>query len=220
MSSGLRRFVLTGRTPAGSRQALVDRFQQDDEMRVFLANIVAGGVGLNLTAATQVVFNDLDWVPANHWQAEDRAYRIGQTRTVNVTYVVGRGTLDDFVQAVLEAKAALVTRDRRGRGHRGRPVWQRPGRTAARAPCHLAGSRRYVRADRRRAAHRPTAASGLPTRFAARTASARRRHEPPSRRGRCRGACGEPSQGLLKVLAGTASRRYPHREHLASRPRL
>ena len=77
-------------------------------MRVFVANIVAGGMGLNLTAATQVVFNDLDWVPTNHWQAEDRAYRIGQTRTVNVTYFVARDTIDDFVQAVLETKAALV----------------------------------------------------------------------------------------------------------------
>jgi hypothetical protein len=54
------------------------------------------------------VFNDLDWVPANHWQAEDRAYRLGQTRTVNVTYVVGQGTIDDFVQTVLETKSALV----------------------------------------------------------------------------------------------------------------
>ena len=75
---------------------------------MFIANIIAGGTGLNLTAATQVVFNDLDWVPTNHWQAEDRAYRIGQTRTVNVTYVVARDTIDDFVQAVLETKAALV----------------------------------------------------------------------------------------------------------------
>ena len=106
---GASAVVLTGRTPSASRQALVDRFQQDDAIRVFVANIVAGGVGFNLTAATQVVFNDLDWVPANHWQAEDRAYRIGQARTVNVTYVVARNTLDDFVQAVLEAKAALVT---------------------------------------------------------------------------------------------------------------
>ncbi len=100
--------LLTGRTPTSKRQALVDRFQEDETVRVFLANIIAGGIGLNLTAASQVVFNDLDWVPANHWQAEDRAYRIGQTRTVNVTYLVGTGTVDDFVQAVLETKGALV----------------------------------------------------------------------------------------------------------------
>ena len=98
-----------GKTPADRRQALVDRFQKDDRVRVFLANIIAGGIGTNLTAATQVVFNDLDWVPANHWQAEDRAYRIGQTRTVNVTYLVARDTIDDFVQTVLEKKAALVS---------------------------------------------------------------------------------------------------------------
>ena len=101
--------VLTGKTPAAQRQTLVDRFQQDESVRVFLGNIVAAGIGINLTAATQVVFNDLDWVPANHWQAEDRAYRIGQTRTVNVTYMVAAGTIDDFVQGVLEKKAALVS---------------------------------------------------------------------------------------------------------------
>ncbi len=100
--------VVTGKTPTASRQPLVDRFQGDTDVRVFIANIIAGGTGLNLTAATQVVFNDLDWVPTNHWQAEDRAYRIGQTRTVNVTYFVARDTIDDFVQAVLENKAALV----------------------------------------------------------------------------------------------------------------
>jgi SWI/SNF-related matrix-associated actin-dependent regulator of chromatin subfamily A-like protein 1 len=100
--------VVTGKTPSATRQALVDRFQNDAAVRVFVANIIAGGTGLNLTAATQVVFNDLDWVPTNHWQAEDRAYRIGQTRTVNVTYFVARDTIDDFVQTVLEAKAALV----------------------------------------------------------------------------------------------------------------
>jgi SWI/SNF-related matrix-associated actin-dependent regulator 1 of chromatin subfamily A len=100
--------VVTGKTPAAMRQPLVDRFQNDPDVRVFVANIIAGGTGLNLTAATQVVFNDLDWVPASHWQAEDRAYRIGQTRTVNVTYFVARDTIDDFVQAVLERKASLV----------------------------------------------------------------------------------------------------------------
>jgi SWI/SNF-related matrix-associated actin-dependent regulator 1 of chromatin subfamily A len=100
--------LLTGATPAGGRQALVDRFQGDDRVRVFVANILAGGVGLNLTAARQVVFNDLDWVPANHWQAEDRAYRIGQQGTVNVNYLVAAGTIDEFVATLLEAKAQLV----------------------------------------------------------------------------------------------------------------
>jgi hypothetical protein len=101
--------LLTGETPSEKRQAMVDHFQQDEHIRVFVANIIAGGIGNNLTAATQVVFNDLDWVPANHWQAEDRAYRIGQTRTVNVTYMVAADTIDDFVQMVLEKKAKLVS---------------------------------------------------------------------------------------------------------------
>ena len=108
--------VLTGKTPSSQRQDVVDRFQQEEDVRVFLANIVAGGTGVNLTAATQVVFNDLDWVPTNHWQAEDRAYRIGQTRTVNVTYVVAQDTIDDFVQAVLETKAAIVSAIVEGEG--------------------------------------------------------------------------------------------------------
>lgn len=101
--------LLTGATPAAKRQSMVDHFQNDDRIRVFAANIIAGGVGNNLTAATQVVFNDLDWVPANHWQAEDRAYRIGQTRTVNVTYMVAANTIDDFVQSVLERKGTLIS---------------------------------------------------------------------------------------------------------------
>jgi SNF2 family DNA or RNA helicase len=106
---GTSAVLVTGKTPASQRQSIVDRFQEDQSVRVFLANIIAGGVGLNLTAATQVVFNDLDWVPANHWQAEDRAYRIGQARTVNVTYMIAVNTLDDFVQTVLETKAALIS---------------------------------------------------------------------------------------------------------------
>jgi SWI/SNF-related matrix-associated actin-dependent regulator 1 of chromatin subfamily A len=106
---GDRAVTLTGATPAAKRQGVVDRFQEDEHVRVFAANLIAGGVGVNLTAASQVVFNDLDWVPANHWQGEDRAYRIGQSRTVNATYIVAAGTIDDFVQVVLEAKAALVS---------------------------------------------------------------------------------------------------------------
>ncbi len=105
---GAEAVAVFGEVPAEERQKRVDRFQDDPEVRVFLANIHIGGIGLNLTAARQVVFNDLDWVPANHWQAEDRAYRIGQTAPVNVTYMIARGTVDEFVRTVLETKARLM----------------------------------------------------------------------------------------------------------------
>lgn len=100
--------VITGAVPTPKRPALIDRFQNDDSVRVLIGQIHAAGVGINLTAANLVVFNDLDWVPANHWQAEDRAHRIGQARTVNVTYFVARGTLEEFVRTVLEAKSQLI----------------------------------------------------------------------------------------------------------------
>ena len=99
---------LTGEVPLARRQERVDRFQNDESVRVLVAQLTAGGVGLNLTAARQVVFNDLDWVPANHWQAEDRAYRIGQQQTVNVTYMVATDTVDEFVRTVLESKSYLI----------------------------------------------------------------------------------------------------------------
>ena len=105
---GDRAVYVTGEVPAQKRQDRVDQFQNDENTRLFIANMHIAGVGLNLTAASQIVFNDLDWVPANHWQAEDRAYRIGQTGTVNVTYMIATGTIDSFVKTVLETKAALM----------------------------------------------------------------------------------------------------------------
>ena len=103
-----RAVYVSGNVPIHLRQERVDQFQNDETIRLFVANMHIAGVGINLTAARQVVFNDLDWVPANHWQAEDRAYRIGQTGTVNVTYMIASGTVDSFVKTVLETKAALM----------------------------------------------------------------------------------------------------------------
>ena len=100
--------TISGSVPADQRQVIADRFQEDKDVRILVAQIAAAGVGLNLTAARQVVFNDLDWVPTNHWQAEDRAYRIGQTGSVNVTYMVASKTIDEFVRTVLETKSHLV----------------------------------------------------------------------------------------------------------------
>ena len=100
--------TVSGADGAEARMAAVDRFQTDETVRIMVANLVAGGIGLNLTAASHVIFQDLDWVPANHLQAEDRAYRLGQTQSVTVEYMQGAGTLDDYIAGLLEAKLALV----------------------------------------------------------------------------------------------------------------
>jgi len=99
---------ITGADSVVERQDAVDALQSDPGVKVLVGNLQAAGVGLNLTAATHVIFNDLDWVPGNHWQAEDRIYRIGQTRPAFVTYLYAAGTLDDFVAALLEAKARNI----------------------------------------------------------------------------------------------------------------
>ncbi|MDB4614178.1 DEAD/DEAH box helicase, partial [bacterium] len=99
---------LTGAASAEHRQKAVDDFQNDDSVRVFVATVIAGGVGITLTAARTVIFNDLDWVPANHWQAEDRVYRIGQTHAVNVYYFKAANSIDEFVGQVLETKTNMI----------------------------------------------------------------------------------------------------------------
>ncbi len=88
---------LDGSTQATSRQGLVDRFNADDSLLAFLLSTRAGGAGLNLTGADTVIFYDHDWNPANDRQAQDRAYRIGQTRVVNVYRLVTKGTLEDKI---------------------------------------------------------------------------------------------------------------------------
>ena len=100
--------VITGTTSQKQRAKAEAAFQKDDDVRVLLGNLHAAGVGINLTAGTHVVFNDLDWVPGNHWQAEDRIYRIGQLKPAFVTYLVAENTLDDFVAALLEQKARTI----------------------------------------------------------------------------------------------------------------
>ena len=105
---GQQAVTITGADSAKQRMAAMDAFQNDDEVTVMLCNLIAGGVGLNLTAATHVIFQDLDWVPANHLQAEDRCYRIGQNRQVTVEYLLASGTLDSYIARLLDAKLRLV----------------------------------------------------------------------------------------------------------------
>ncbi|HRJ49132.1 MAG TPA: DEAD/DEAH box helicase, partial [Phycisphaerales bacterium] len=100
---------LHGGTPQKQREQLVHRFQKDGQRApILLVSLRAGGVGLNLTAATHVFHFDRWWNPAVENQATDRAYRIGQTRTVQVHKFVVRGTLEERIDEMIEQKTELA----------------------------------------------------------------------------------------------------------------
>jgi SNF2 family DNA or RNA helicase len=101
---------LHGGVPKKARDVMVERFQGTDGPPVFLLSLKAGGTGLNLTAATSVVHFDRWWNPAVEDQATDRAFRIGQRRNVQVRKFVCGGTLEERIDAMIEAKRALADR--------------------------------------------------------------------------------------------------------------
>lgn len=90
------------------RQKSVDEFQTNPKIKVFCGNIIAGGVGITLTAGEVVIFNDLDWVPTNHVQAEDRLLRISQKNNVNVFYPLFDDTLDVTMFNTLTQKKDVI----------------------------------------------------------------------------------------------------------------
>ena len=100
--------ALTGDCDMVYRQASVDSFQNDPRVKVFVANIKAGGVGINLTKASIVMFADMEWSPEIHNQAMDRAHRIGQTGTVNVYYYIAKGTIEEDIMEVLKSKKEIM----------------------------------------------------------------------------------------------------------------
>ncbi len=99
---------LYGGVSQSGRMKLVDQFQRDAKTQIFLLSLKAGGLGLNLTAANQVVHFDQWWNPAVEEQATDRAYRIGQLRNVQVRKFVCKGTLEERIAAMLQRKRALA----------------------------------------------------------------------------------------------------------------
>ena len=100
---------LHGGTPQKQREKLIERFQDpNDKAPILILSLKAGGVGLNLTAATHVFHFDRWWNPAVENQATDRAHRIGQTRTVHVHKFVVKGTLEERVDEMIEAKTELA----------------------------------------------------------------------------------------------------------------
>ena len=100
---------LYGSTSKAKREEMVDRFQKDPQgPRILLLSLKAGGVGLNLTRANHVFHYDRWWNPAVENQATDRAFRIGQTRNVQVHKFVCSGTLEERIHEMIESKKALA----------------------------------------------------------------------------------------------------------------
>lgn len=100
--------VLTGLMPAAHREAAVQKFQRDPRCRVVVAQIVAGGTGVTLTAANLVYFVEQSFVPGENAQATDRCYRIGQKRSVLVRSLALAGSIDELLTDTLTRKTAMV----------------------------------------------------------------------------------------------------------------
>jgi SWI/SNF-related matrix-associated actin-dependent regulator 1 of chromatin subfamily A len=108
-AGGLTFVRIDGSTSLKARQEAVEKFQAG-LVDVFLGGIIPAGVGLTLTAAEYVIFAELDWVPGQMTQAEDRAHRIGQLAVVFILHVVMEGSLDEYMAKRLIEKQEIIER--------------------------------------------------------------------------------------------------------------
>lgn len=99
---------LDGSMSKVERQFSVDQFQENDKIKVFVGNIKAAGVGITLTSAEAVIFNDLSFLPSDHAQAEDRAYRYGQKNNVLVYYPIFENTIEGIIYDILHNKKQVI----------------------------------------------------------------------------------------------------------------
>jgi len=99
---------ILGTDSAQVRDQNVTQFQNDPDIRLAICSIKVAGVGITLTAASNVAFVELGWNPAEHSQAEDRCHRIGQQDSVNCWYFIGENTIDEIILDVLNNKAQVV----------------------------------------------------------------------------------------------------------------
>ena len=98
---------LDGSMSQKDRQDSVDRFQNDENVMVFVGNIKAAGTGITLTAGEAVIMNDLSFLPSDHSQAEDRAYRYGQKNNVLVYYPIFDNTVEGIIYDILKKKKEI-----------------------------------------------------------------------------------------------------------------
>ena len=100
---------LDGSMSKTERQFSVDQFQENEKIKVFVGNIKAAGVGITLTSAEAVIMNDLSFLPSDHSQAEDRAYRYGQKNNVLVYYPIFENTIEGVIYDILINKKQVIS---------------------------------------------------------------------------------------------------------------
>jgi SWI/SNF-related matrix-associated actin-dependent regulator 1 of chromatin subfamily A len=106
---GKKAVRLDGSMTQRDRQDSVDKFQTDENVMVFVGNIKAAGTGITLTAGEAVVMNDLSFLPSDHSQAEDRAYRYGQKNNVLVYYPIFDNTVEGIIFDILKKKKEIIS---------------------------------------------------------------------------------------------------------------
>ena len=102
---GIDHAVLTGATR--NRGSVINRFQTDPNCKIFIGSLLAGGIGIDLTAASVVIHYDRWWNASKENQATDRVYRIGQNKNVQVLKLVSRGTLEEKIDELISTKREL-----------------------------------------------------------------------------------------------------------------
>jgi len=103
--------TLTGETSSKDRIKAIQRFQEDKDIKLFIGNLKASGVGITLTSASAALFTELAWSPAEHDQAEDRIHRIGQkASSINVYYIIANDTIEEYIMGLLDSKRKVVSK--------------------------------------------------------------------------------------------------------------
>ena len=99
---------LDGSCSKPHRQHAVDQFQENDKIKVFVGNLKAAGVGITLTSGEACIMNDLSFVPSDHQQAEDRAYRFGQKNSVSIYYPIFENSIEGAIYDILSNKKNII----------------------------------------------------------------------------------------------------------------
>ena len=107
-AAGYKVVKYIGEMSLEERDKAITQFQSDDETRVFLATLQAGGVGITLTSANIAIFLDKHWTPAINEQAQDRLHRIGQKKNVLIYELIAKNTIEEYIEQLLESKKDII----------------------------------------------------------------------------------------------------------------